>query len=60
MPAKEQRTTIGTPARYYQPAIASLISLAPETTRTDRQVRVRESEVAASHVSPGTWLQEFL
>ena len=61
MPVKEQRTTIGTAARYYQPAIALVITQAPKITKTNRQVRVREeSGVAASQVSAGTWLKEFL
>jgi len=59
MPAKEQRTTVGTPAGYDQSAVASLIAQAPEITKADRQVRVRESEVAPSQVSAGTWPKSF-
>jgi len=60
MPAKEQKTIIGTPAGYDQSVTASLVVHAPKITNADRQVRVRESEVTPSHVSVGTWLQEFL
>jgi len=55
MSANEQGTSIGTPARHDQSVIASLIVQAPETAKPDRQVR--ESKVAPSHVSAGTWLQ---
>ena len=41
MPAKEQRTTVGTAPGYDQ----SLIAQAPEITKLDRQVR-------ADHVAP--------